>query len=125
MSLDFNERALWRIRRLTVAVGVTGAVAFWFTQGARPAAGFLMGAVLSILNFQGLSMLANAIGRSSKPGPVAALLIALRYVLIGCALYVIVMVLGFTPVPVLAGLLASFGAVLLEIFYELIFLSHE
>jgi hypothetical protein len=35
------------------------------------------------------------------------------------------MVLRFTPMPVLAGLLASFGAVILEIFYELIFLSHE
>jgi hypothetical protein len=123
--MDFNERALRRIRLLTIAVGLTGVAVLWFRQGARPAAGFLMGAALSILNFQGLSMLARAIGGSSKPGPVAALLIALRYVLIGCALYVIVMVLGFTPVPVLAGLLASFGAVILEIFYELIFLSHE
>ena len=35
----------------------------------------------------------------------AALLIALRYVLIGVALYVIVMILGFTPIVVLAGLL--------------------
>ncbi len=123
--MDFNERAVRRIRFLTIVVGVSGAVAFWLAQGTRTAAGFLMGAALSILNFQGLSMLANAIGRSSKPGPVAAVLIALRYVLIGCALYVIVMVLRFTPTPVLAGLLASFGAVILEIFYELIFLPHE
>jgi hypothetical protein len=123
--LDFSERAVRRIRLLTIVVGVGGTVGFWLARGARPAAGFLMGAALSILNFQGLSMLANTIGRSSKPGPVAAVLIALRYVLIGCALYVIVMVLRFTPMPVLAGLLASFGAVILEIFYELIFLSHE
>ncbi len=123
MNLDFNERALRRIRLLTIAVGVTGVAVFWFRQGARPATGFLMGSALSILNFQGLSMLANAIGGSSKPGPLAALLIALRYVLIGCALYVIVMVLGFTPTPVLAGLLASFGAVILEILFELLFLS--
>ncbi len=123
--MDFNEQALRRIRLLTIAVGITGATAFWFAQGPRPTAGFLMGAVLSVLNFQGLSMLAHAIGGSSKPGPLAALLIALRYVLIACALYVIVRVLGFTPTPVLAGLLTSFGAVILEILYELLFLSHE
>ena len=47
-----------RIRRLTIAVGLAGVAALWLTQGAKPAAGFLMGAALSILNFQGLSMLA-------------------------------------------------------------------
>src|SRR5579862_3030044 len=123
--MDFNDRALHRIRLLTIPVGLTGVVAFWVKQGPRPAAGFLLGAVLSMLNFKALSMLASAVGGSSQPKPVAALFIALRYVLIGCALYVIVMVLGFTPTPVIAGLLASFGAVILEILYELLFLPHE
>jgi len=112
---------MWRIRLLAVAVGLGGTVALLVKQGGRPAAGLLMGATLSIANLEGLSMLAHAIGGTEKPGAVAALLIALRYVLIGCALYVIVRILGFTPMAVLAGLLAAFGAVLLEIFYELIF----
>jgi hypothetical protein len=121
MSVDVNERALRRIRFLTVAVGLGGTVAILVKLGTRPAVGFLMGATLSVANFEGLSMLAHAIGGSRKPGPVAALLIALRYVLIGCALYVIVRVLGFTPAAVLSGLLAAFGGVILEIFYELVF----
>src|SRR5580692_11323734 len=107
--MNFNERALRRIWILTILVALTGFIVVWLRQGTRPSFGFLMGAGLSVLNFRGLSMLTHSIGGSSKPGPVAALLIALRYVLIGCALYVIVMVLGFAPTPVLAGLLASFG----------------
>jgi hypothetical protein len=47
-------------------------------------------------------------------------LIALRYAIVGVAVYVIVRVLGITPVAVLAGLLAAFAAVILEILYELI-----
>jgi len=125
MTAEFTERALRRIRLLTIAVGLVGVAWIWFKQGAKPAAGFLMGATLSMLNLEGISMLVHAIGGSRKPGPVAGLLIALRYVLIGVALYVIVMILGFTPIVVLAGLLASFGAVTLEILYELIFSPHE
>ena len=49
----------------------------------------------------------------------AAVLIALRYLLIGLALYVIVKILGFAPVAVLSGLLTAFGAVVLEVLYEL------
>jgi hypothetical protein len=125
MTADFTDRALRRIRLLTIAVGIAGIVAVWIKQGAKPATGFLMGATLSMLNLEGISMLVHAIGGSRRPGPVAALLIALRYLLIGVALYVIVMILGFTPIVVLAGLLASFGAVTLEILYELIFSPHE
>jgi hypothetical protein len=116
-----NERALRRIRILTVVVGLGGAVVVLVRQGLRPAAGFLMGATLSIANFEGLSMLAAAVGGVRKPGALAGLLIGLRYLLIGCALYVIVRVLGFAPAVVLSGLLAAFGAAILEILYELVF----
>jgi len=47
-------------------------------------------------------------------------LIALRYAIVGLAVYVIVRILGITPMAVLAGLLAAFAAVILEILYELI-----
>ena len=123
MSGDFSyENALRRIRLLAVAVGITGTAAVLVAQGVRTASGFLLGAALSLLSFEGLSSLANALGGSKKPGLLAALLIGLRYVVIACALYVIVRILGFTAGAVLAGLLASFGAVVLEILYELIFI---
>ena len=117
--MDFNERALHRIRILTIAVGIAGAGVLLIRQGVRPALGFLMGAVLSVINFEGLSGLAYAIGGARRPGSTAAVLISLRYVLIGIALYVIVKILGFAPIPVISGLLAAFGAVILEVLYEL------
>ena len=124
MSADFYERALWRIRLFTVLVGLTGSMVVLVAQGVRPAAGFLAGAALSVLNFRGLSMLVNAIGGTARPGPLAAVLIALRYLLIGLIIYVIVRFLGVTPAAVIGGLLAAFAAVILEILCELIFRIH-
>ncbi|HEX9135504.1 MAG TPA: hypothetical protein VF905_01000 [Nitrospirota bacterium] len=125
MSADFYQQALRRVRFLTAAVGLAGALAYLVAQGLRPAVGFLLGAALSTLNFKGLSSLADALGGSSRPAPLAALFIALRYVVIGFAIYVIVKILGFTAAAVIWGLLAAFGAVILEMFYELIFRRHE
>jgi hypothetical protein len=125
MSPEFYDRALRRVRLFAVAVGVTGSAAFLFAQGLRPAAGFLIGAALSIVNFRGLSMLVNVLDGAPKPGPLAAVLSGLRYLLIGCAVYVIVRFLGVTPAAVVWGLLAAFAAVILEILYEIIFRIHE
>jgi hypothetical protein len=125
MNADFYGRALRRIRFLTVVVALAGTVATFIWLGARAAAGFLVGGALSTLNFQGLSMLAGALSGWAKPAPVAAVVIGLRYLLIGCAAYVIVKVLSITPFSVLCGFLAAFAAVILEILYELIFRLHE
>ena len=119
-SPEFYERALRRIRILTIAVGLAGTAGVLIARGVRPASGFLLGAALSVLNFQGLSSLAQVLGGTKKPGILAGLLIALRYLVIAFALYVIVRILGFAAGPVLAGLLAAFGAAILEILYELV-----
>lgn len=119
-EMDLNELALRRIRILTIAVGLAGVAVVLVWHGIRPALGFLLGATLSMMNLEGLSNLVYAIGSSRRPGPLAAMLIALRYLLIGLALYVIVKILGFAPAVVLAGLLTAFGAVVLEVLYELV-----
>ena len=125
MTPDFYEQALRRVRRFAVVLALTGTVAVLMAYGLRTAMGFMLGSVLSILNFRGLSMLANALGGAARPGAFAAVLIALRYLLIGCAIYVIVRFLGVTPAAVVGGLLAAFAAVILEILYEFIFRIHE
>lgn len=121
----FYDRAIRRIWRLTFVVGLIGATAWLIERGSQPAVGFLLGAALSLLNFQGLVMLAHALGGSKSPGVKAAFLIALRYAVIAVALYVILKLLGLAPVPVLSGLLASFGAAILEILYEIVVPIHE
>ena len=119
MTVDFYEQALRRVRFLALAVGLSGSIVTLLAYDLRTAIGFMLGSALSILNFRGLSMLVNVIG-GAKPGAFAAVLIALRYLLIGCAIYVIVRFLGVTPAAVVWGLLAAFAAVILEILYELI-----
>jgi len=120
----FYDRALRRIRILTFVVGATGAIAWLIAQGLQPALGFAAGAALSVLNFRGILALADVVGGTRKPGLWAAFFIALRYAVIGFAIYVIVKILKFAPAPMLLGLLAPFGAAVLEILYELIFPVH-
>jgi hypothetical protein len=92
----------------------------FFARGRGAAAGFLAGAGLSYVNFELLSGLAHVLGGSTPRAAGWGVLIALRYAIVGVAAYVIVRILGITPVAVLAGLLAVFAAVILEILYELI-----
>jgi len=115
------DRALTRIKYLTLLVGLVGTAAIFFTRGRGAAAGFLAGAGISYVNFELLSGLADVMGASTPKGRAWAVLIALRYAIVGLAVYVIVRILGITPVAVLVGLLAAFAAVILEILYELIF----
>ena len=119
MKADFYERALRRIIWLTACVGVVGTIAVLISKGLRPAAGFLAGSALSLANFQALRSLAGLLDGSRK-AMVRGLLVALRYLLIAIAVYVIVEILGITLTVVLLGFLSAFGAVILEILYELI-----
>jgi hypothetical protein len=114
------DRALIRIKYFTLAVGLLGAAAMLLTRGRGAAAGFMAGAGISYINFELLSGLAHVMGASARRARGWGVLIALRYAIVGVAVYVIVRVLGITPVSVLAGLLAAFAAVILEILYELI-----
>jgi len=114
------ERAYTRIKYFTIAVGLAGTAAMLLTRGREAAAGFLAGAGLSYVNFELLCGLARLMGGSAPKAKGWGVLIALRYAIVGVAVYVIVRILGTTPVAVLAGLLAAFAAVILEILYELI-----
>jgi hypothetical protein len=119
IAFDY-DRALTRIKYLTLLVGLVGTITMLLARGRGVAAGFMAGAGLSYVNFELLSGLAYVVGGSSPKARGWAVLIALRYAIVGVAAYVIVRVLGITPVAVLAGLLAVFAAVILEILYELI-----
>jgi hypothetical protein len=118
MNDEWYDRALGRIKRLIVVVGIGGATAMLIARGVAPATGFLVGAAFSLINFQLLCTFTKGSGGSSKA--IALVLASLRYLLIGGLGYVIVRVLEIPSLAVLVGLLAAFGAVILEILYELI-----
>jgi len=116
IAFDY-DRALTRIKYFTLLVSLVGTVAMLLARGRGAAAGFLAGAGISYINFELLSGLVHVMGASAPKARGWGVLIALRYAIVGLAAYVIVRILGITPVAVLAGLLAAFTAVILEILY--------
>jgi hypothetical protein len=122
----FYDRALARIDRLTIAVGALAIIGGGLKLGWRGAIGCAIGAALSFLNLKMWKALANAIGDTGKrPRTGSAVLLGLRYLLLGLLVFVIIKYFGVGLLAIFAGLLVSVTAVLLEIVYELIFTSHK
>ena len=123
----FYDRALRRIERIGMGLGVAGALYGLIFHGPRFAAGFLCGASLSLFSFYTLRRLAELLsgGASATEArgstAVFAMLFGLRYFLVGAAVYVIVKILEISRMPVLAGLFVAAAAVIVEILYELAF----
>jgi ATP synthase I subunit len=121
MTAAAYERALRRMVRLTFGVGAAGVILSLILYGPRIAAGFLLGATFSLLNLRWWTGVAEAIGGSGKaPIRGSAGLLAMRYVFVAGAIYVIVKFLKITPAALLVGLLVSVAAVMLEALYEVI-----
>lgn len=124
MKLPAIRKTLDRIRRLTVIIGLVGAAGMFLIRGSRDAVGFLAGAAFSFVSLRSWIRLADVAGSAaSRPQSVRSarsygIFLALRYVLLAAGLYVIVNVLGITPVATIEGLLVSFAAVIVGILYE-------
>lgn len=109
-----------QLYRLTIAVGLLGALAFAIPYGFRPALAFLLGSAISLGNLWLFSWLARAIepgAKQQKPWEAGAFIG--RYLILFTFGYVIVKSLGVSPLPVVLGLFASTGAVLLSSLLEL------
>lgn len=112
------EISIPRIQRYALICGVTGTVITLLTRNAREAAGFLAGALLSMVTIESWSRIASSLNPEAGKKPsigASGIFLAVRYLIIGLAIYGIVKVLGVTPVVILLGLLVSFAAVLVEI----------
>ena len=115
--LDINKT---RITRYAAVLGVLGVLTTLALRGPRDAAGFLIGAVLSLITVRSWFKLAEAIGASGElPSAGSAIFLVLRYVLIAGAVYATINVLRSSPVTLILGLLVSFAAVLLELMFGL------
>ena len=78
----------------------------------------MAGSGLSYLSFRSLATLAEAVGASGKaPAMGSAVFLALRYLLIGVAIYAMIYGLGSTPGVLIVGLLTSFVALVLELLW--------
>src|SRR3954452_4536040 len=121
----FSASALPRIRNFMLVLGPALCVIAWVTFGGRAAAGFLLGCVISYLNFQwlksGVSGLADKVTNTGKQqsgkGIIARFL--LRYALLGLAAYAILTSFPASLRGLFAGLFLPVGAITCEAVYEL------
>lgn len=108
-----------------LAIGPIASLAALLEFGPRAALGFLLGCVISYLNFQwlkaGVSGLADRVTNTGKPqsgkGIVARFL--LRYVLLGVAAYAILTSFPASLRGLFAGLFLPVAAIVCEALYEL------
>jgi hypothetical protein len=110
------ERACQRILRLMMAIASLGALTAWAGWGWKSGAGFLLGALISGLNFV---LLKGLVGRLGGMRRRRRFLVAFRYPLLAACAYVI---LRFSPISVtaaLAGIFVFTAAVFIEVIFEI------
>ena len=118
MTISVSVRRLYR---LTLTIGILGAAAFGWAQGAREALAFGLGALGSFGNlwlFHRLSVSIAPGEGSGKPWQAGAFIG--RYMVLFAVGYVIVKGLDVNPLPVVLGLFASTAAVLASSIVELL-----
>ena len=121
MDLD---RAVGRIVRLTLALTVLGAAVYFLKAGWRGGCGFLLGGLISYLNFHWIKRTVYALGEAAggkPPRARVAVFLGLRYLLLGLGAYVILKFSEISLSAALVGLFAPAAAVILEILIELIY----
>lgn len=114
----FYDRALYRLDRIAWGLGGMAVLVLLVLQGWRGGLGCAVAAAGSIWNLRRIKGIA---ARAGGGGSSSAVLLGLRYVLLGGIAFVIIKYFGVSLLAVFAGLLISVAAVLIEIVYELIF----
>ena len=118
-----------RIANLTLMLGAAGAVLAAFFFPPRYAVGILLGGVLAWLNFRwlrrGMDAVADAASDPAGPRPqqaqlAAALRVAVRYALLGLAIYVIFKVFSVPMLSMVIGLFALGVAATAAGLYEIL-----
>ncbi len=118
------ERAVGRILRLTLILTVGGAAVYLVIAGWRGGCGFLLGGLVSWLNFHWLKKTVYALGEAAAGKPPRArlaVLLGLRYLLLGLGAYAILRFSEISLTAALVGLFVPTAAVILEILIELIY----
>lgn len=112
------DRAAQRIGRIMAAIAALGTVAALAMGGWKWGAGFLLGAVLSGLNYRWLRKLVEGLG--GKP-PRGSVFLAFRYLLLGGGGYVILRYSPLSVTAVLTGLFVLIAAVFVELIFEIVY----
>jgi hypothetical protein len=110
--------AIGRIWKITFALGIAGAIGLLFWRGWMWSSGFALGAAISALNFHWLKRVATTLG-SAQAKPRVAVVLGLRYLLLGGVAYAILKYSAISLFAMFWGLFVAVAAVVLEILFEL------
>ena len=122
--MGIEDRAAGRMLLSIIVLTAVGVVAGFAWKGWTWSGGFLLGALASYFNFRWLTSLTNSLGDAvagKPPRKRMAVLMGLRYLILGAGAYVI---LNYSPLSLtaaLAGLFVSVAAVILEAIFELVY----
>jgi hypothetical protein len=124
MTLSPDERrlslAIGRMSQIMIALAIAGSLVLLVWRGWTWSAGWLLGCFGSALNFHWLRRVTEALGAAAAPDR-RAVLLGLRYLLLGGGAYVILKYTTISLPATLAGLFISTAAVILEILIELMY----
>jgi hypothetical protein len=105
---------------VTLAIAGAGTLAALAWRGWRVGAGFALGAAISWINFRWLKHAVDSLsGKRARPR--LAVLAGFRYLLLGGAAYAILRYSSISLRGTLAGLFVSVTAVIVEIFFEVVY----
>lgn len=115
------RNAVRRINRYMAVLALAGTAMCAAQWGWQGAVGFAFGATASWLNFRWIKRLVEALGGETKSRRAAgfAIVLGLRYLLLGAIGYVILKFFGVNLLATLAGLLSVVAAVIFEALYQL------
>ncbi len=117
-ELDY-DRAAWRIGRNMAMIAAAGTVVAFVKGGWRWSAGFILGALISGLNYHWLRRLVEGLGgQQRRRRPVV---LALRYLALGAGAYAIVRYSSISPLAIIAGVFVLTAAVFVETIYEIVY----
>jgi hypothetical protein len=114
------ERAAVRIGRIMAAVAALGTGGALVLGGWKAGAGFLLGAMISALNYHWLHKLVKSLGGTTRPR-YRSVILGFRYLILGGVAYVILRVSPISLRAVLAGLFVLTAAVFVEVIFEIVY----
>jgi ATP synthase I chain len=124
-AADFYARALDRIQKFMLALGVAALITAFGFFGLRTGMGFTLGAAIAYLNFYWLKKVVAGLGELTNPsgsesGRKIVHRFVLRYVLMAIVAFVILTVSRESLYGLFAGLFLPVTAMLCEAVYEVI-----
>jgi hypothetical protein len=114
------ERAAWRIGRIMMVIGALGTCVALAARGWQWGAGFLLGALISGLNYHWLYKLVAGVG-SGDPPRHRSVVLGFRYLILGGGAYVILRLSKISLMAVMAGVFVLTAAIFVEVVFEIVY----